>query len=183
MCSSDLFDCDLAFLGNRLPDREARVEEFFLGPARLLPDRWFVLGGNGWGDKALPRNIRNLGHVFTRDHNALNCTARAVLNVNRDSMARFGFSPATRVFEAAGAGACIITDAFLGVEGFLDPGREILVAQSGTEVAEHLRSLDGARAQRIGQAALRRVLSEHTYAHRALQVEAALGVHGKERVA
>src|SRR5438067_10630072 len=137
------FDADLAFLGNRLPDREARVEEFFLRPAQLLPERCFLLGGNGWAGKLLPPNVRDLGHVFTRDHNALNCTARAVLNVNRDSMARFGFSPATRVFEAAGAGACIITDAFLGVEGFLDPGREILVAQSGPEVAEHLRSLDG----------------------------------------
>jgi len=177
------FDCDLAFLGNRLPDREARVEEFFLRPAQLLPERCFLLGGNGWAGKLLPPNVRDLGHVFTRDHNALNCTARAVLNVNRDSMARFGFSPATRVFEAAGAGACIITDAFLGVDAFLEPGREILVAVSGDEVAEQLRSLDEPRARRIGQAALRRVLSQHTYAHRAVQVEAALGFRGKERVA
>jgi len=177
------FDCDLAFLGNRLPDREARVEEFFLRPAQLLPERCFLLGGNGWAGKLLPPNVRDLGHVFTRDHNALNCTARAVLNVNRDSMARFRFSPATRVFEAAGAGACIITDAFLGVDAFLEPGREILVAVSGDEVAEQLRSLDEPRARRIGQAALRRVLSQHTYAHRAVQVEAALGCRGKERVA
>jgi len=177
------FACDLAFLGNRLPDREARVEEFFLRPAAALPGASFLLGGNGWAGKALPPNVRDLGHVFTRDHNALNCTARAVLNVNRDSMARFGFSPATRVFEAAGACACVVTDAFVGVEAFLDPGREILVASSGEEVAEHVRSLDAARARRIGEAALRRVLADHTYARRAVQVEAALGVRGKERVA
>jgi spore maturation protein CgeB len=181
--SDPRFECDLAFLGNRLPDREVRVEEFFLRPARLLPDRRFLLGGNGWAGKPLPPNVRDLGHVFTRDHNALNCTARAVLNVNRDSMARFGFSPATRVFEAAGAGACIVTDAFLGVDAFLEPGREILVAESGDEVTEQLRSLDETQARRIGQAALRRVVSQHTYAHRAVQVEAALGVRGKERVA
>ena len=177
------FACDLAFLGNRLPDREARVEEFFLRPAAALPRGSFLLGGNGWAGKALPPNVRDLGHVFTRDHNALNCTARAVLNVNRDSMARFGFSPATRVFEAAGACACVVTDAFVGVEAFLEPGREILVASSGEEVAEHVRSLDAARARRIGEAALRRVLADHTYARRAVQVEAALGVRGKERVA
>jgi spore maturation protein CgeB len=177
------FACDLAFLGNRLPDREARVEEFFLRPAAALPGASFLLGGNGWAGKALPPNVRDLGHVFTRDHNALNCTARAVLNVNRDSMARFGFSPATRVFEAAGACACVVTDAFVGVEAFLEPGREILVASSGEEVAEHVRSLDAARARRIGEAALRRVLADHTYARRAVQVEAALGVRGKERVA
>jgi spore maturation protein CgeB len=95
------FACDLAFLGNRLPDREKRVEDFFLAAAALCPSETFLIGGNGWHDKPMPKNVRDLGHVFTRDHNALNCTARMVLNVNRDSMARFGFSPATRVFEAA----------------------------------------------------------------------------------
>ena len=44
------FECDLAFLGNRLPDREARVEEFFLKAAKGLPERKFLLGGNGWHD-------------------------------------------------------------------------------------------------------------------------------------
>lgn len=170
------FEGDLAFLGNRLPDREARVEAFFLKAASLLPGSRFLLGGSGWGDRALPENVKYLGHVYTQDHNALNCSARAVLNINRDSMARFGFSPATRVFEAAGAGACIITDAFKGVELFLEPGKEILVAHSGEEVAEHVRALSGPEARRIGQAALQRVLSEHTYAHRASKVEEVLGL-------
>ncbi|MFL5356586.1 glycosyltransferase [Archangium sp.] len=169
------FSGDLAFLGNRLPDREARVEAFFLEAAKLLPGSRFLLGGSGWGDRSLPENVKYLGHVYTQDHNALNCSARAVLNINRDSMARFGFSPATRVFEAAGAGACIITDAFKGVELFLEPGSEILVAHSGEEVAEHVRRLTAADSQRIGQAAMRRVLSEHTYAHRASKVEEVLG--------
>ena len=48
------FACDLAFLGNRLPDREARVEEFFLKPAASLADRRFLLGGNG-GDRKSTR--------------------------------------------------------------------------------------------------------------------------------
>jgi spore maturation protein CgeB len=180
------FAGDLAFLGNRLPDREARVEAFFLKAAELLPESRFLLGGSGWGDRSLPNNVKYLGHVYTQDHNALNCSARAVLNINRDSMARFGFSPATRVFEAAGAGACIITDAFKGVELFLEPGREILVAHSGEEVAEHVRKLNGSEARRIGQAALTRVLSEHTYAHRASKVEEVLGftkAGARERVA
>ncbi|ATB28885.1 CgeB family protein [Melittangium boletus] len=180
------FTGDLAFLGNRLPDREARVEAFFLKAASLLTSSRFLLGGSGWGDRSLPDNVKYLGHVYTQDHNALNCSARAVLNIHRDSMARFGFSPATRVFEAAGAGACLITDAFEGVELFLEPGREVLVAHSGEEVAGHVRALSEPEARRIGQAALRRVLAEHTYAHRALKVEAVLGARGsgaRERVA
>jgi spore maturation protein CgeB len=168
------FEGDLGFLGNRLPDREARVEEFFLRPAARLPRRRFLLGGNGWGDKPMPDNVQYLGHVYTRDHNAFNCTPRAVLNISRESMARYGFSPATRVFEAAGAGACLITDEWVGIEMFLEPEREVLVARDGDAVAARLEELTPERARAIGQAALRRVLAEHTYAHRAAQVETVL---------
>jgi spore maturation protein CgeB len=165
------FACDLGFLGNRLPDREARVEDFFLRPATLLPERRFLLGGNGWNEREVPPNVTRLGHVYTHEHNAFNVTARAVLNVNRESMARYGFSPPTRVFEAAGAAACIITDAWEGIELFLDPDREVLVAKDGAAVAEHLAALMPERARKLGDAAHRRVLAEHTYAHRAVEVE------------
>lgn len=168
------FRADLAFLGNRLPDREARVEEFFLGPAAASSKHRFLLGGAGWGTKALPANVAWIDHVFTRDHNAFNSSPRAVLNISRESMARYGYSPATRVFEAAGAGACIITDAWEGVGTFLEPDTEILVARGGGEVLDYLRELTPRRAGDIGQAAYRRVLAEHTYAQRAVQVEGVL---------
>ena len=171
------FACDLAFLGNRLPDREARVEEFFLRPAAQLPGQSFLIGGNGWESKAMPANVRHRGHVYTAEHNAFNCTPRAVLNVARDSMAHIGFSPATRVFEAAGAAACLITDAWEGIEQFLIPDREVLVARDGQDVAEHLAALTPARAEAIGQAALARVLAEHTYDLRAEQVDALFQAH------
>ncbi len=168
------FEADLGFLGNRLPDRESRVEQFFLKAAEQLPEKRFILGGNGWHDKPLPGNVRNLGHVYTADHNAFNCTPLAVLNISRESMARYGFSPATRVFEAAGAAACLITDVWEGIETFFEPGTELLVARDGNEVAEHIRQLTPERAREIGQAAYRRALAEHTYAHRAAEAERAL---------
>ncbi|MGV3616490.1 MAG: CgeB family protein [Fimbriimonas sp.] len=168
------FEGDLGFLGNRLPDREQRVEEFFLRAAALAPSRRFLLGGSGWEDKPVSDNVRYLGHVYTADHNAFNRTPMAVLNVSRESMARYGYSPATRVFEAAGAGACLITDFWEGIEMFLEPDREVLVARDGDEVAAHVEALDPERARRIGEAALQRVRSEHTYAHRAEQLDALL---------
>lgn len=163
--------CDLLFIGNRLPDRELRVEEFFLEPARRLPQRRFLLGGNGWQGKPTPFNVRLLGHVYTKDHNVLNSSALAVLNIARDSMARYGYSPATRVFEAAGAGACIITDAWRGLDMFLEPQTEILVARDDEEVIAHLRTLETTRAREIGAAARKRILAEHCYSHRAIQFE------------
>jgi spore maturation protein CgeB len=175
------FTGDLAFLGNRLPDREARVEEFFLRAAQLLPGKRFVLGGSGWQDKAMPANVTYAGHVYTRDHNAFNSTPRAVLNINCESMARYGFSPPTRVFEAAGARACLITDAWTGIETFLEPGREVLLVHGGGDVAEIVNGLTAERARAIGDAGHKRILSAHTYAHRAAQVEDVLS--GGQRVA
>jgi len=165
------FAGDLGFLGNRLPDREARVEEFFIAAAAALPDKRFLLGGSGWGDKRLPANVQYVGHVYTRDHNAFNCTPTAVLNINRESMARYGFSPPTRVFEAAGAGACLLTDYWDGIELFLEPDREVIVARSGNEVAERLASLTPQSAAALGNAARQKIQAEHTYDHRAAQVE------------
>jgi spore maturation protein CgeB len=170
------FAGDLNLLVNRLPDREARIEEFFFRPARQLGDRQFTLGGNGWDPAQVPSNVRAVGHVYTADHNRFNCSSLAVLSVNREDMARIGYSPATRVFEAAGAAACMITDRWTGLEQFFEPGTEVLVASGGEEVVEHLAALTPARARAIGQAAYRRVLAEHTYAHRVDQVLAALAV-------
>jgi spore maturation protein CgeB len=168
------FACDLALLANRLPDRETRVSEFFLDVAHARPDKQFLLAGSGWHDKPTSANVKYLGHLYTADHNAFNCTAAAVLNVSRASMARFGYSPATRVFEAAGAGACLISDAWDGLELFLEPSKEVLVARRGEEVAAHLDCLTPSAARAIGEAARRRVLASHTYAHRATQVAALL---------
>ena len=167
----DRFKADLAFLGNRLPDREARVEQFFLDPAARLPERRFLIGGNGWETKAMPPNVRHIGHVYTREHNAFNTSPLAVLNVARDSMATTGYSPATRVFEAAGAGACLITDAWVGIELFLEPDREVLVARDGQDVAEHVTGLTPGRARMIGEAARARILREHTYSRRGAEVD------------
>jgi len=163
--------CDLVFVGNRLPDRERRVEQFFLRAAELAPDMSFALGGEGWANKRMPSNVRWIGHVGSNDHNRVNCSARAVLNINRESMAKVGFSPPTRVFEAAGAGMCVLTDAWAGIESFFEPGREILLASSAEEIVSWLRILDKERTDEIGAAMRARSLRDHTYALRARQVD------------
>ena len=177
------FRCDLAFVGNRLPDREARVERFFLRAAELAPDLRFLLGGEGWGSKQLPANVRWIGHVRTHEHNAVNCSARMVLNINRDSMAGVGFSPPTRVFEAAGAGTCLITDAWKGISEFFIPGQEILIADSAEGVIAWLRGVDGPSAAQIGRNMRERALRDHTYSLRAAQVDSVLSGARIERTA
>jgi spore maturation protein CgeB len=97
-------------------------------------------------------------------------------------MARYGFSPATRVFEAAGAAACLITDAWDGVDYFFEPEAELLVARDGQEVAAQLEALTPERARAVGDAAYRRVLADHTYARRVELLEQVLDV-GRARPA
>lgn len=165
--------CDVAFLGNRLPDREQRVCELFLHAAELAPDRRFLLGGEGWGDKSLPANVRWIGHVGTADHNRINCSAGVVMNINRSSMASFGFSPPTRIFEAAGAGACLLCDDWPGIEECFTPGVELIVVRSAEDVVHALNEHDAASRRRMGAAFLDRALRDHTYAQRAEQAERA----------
>ena len=94
-----------------------------------------------------------------------------VLNINRESMAKVGFSPPTRVFEAAGAGACLITDSWEGVEEFFEPGREILLASNAEDIVRHLREISSEQAASIGKAMRARALRNHTYSIRAQHVD------------
>lgn len=165
--------CDVAFIGNRLPDREQRVEDLFLHAAELAPDKEFLLGGEGWSDKPLPSNVRWIGHVPTGDHNRVNCSAGMVMNINRSSMADAGFSPPTRVFEVAGAGACLLCDDWPGMDDCFEPGREILIVRSAEDVIDALHRFNAADRSRIGAALHARALRDHTYAQRAIQVEQA----------
>jgi len=119
----------------------------------------------------MPPNVRYLGHVPTEMHNRLNCSARLVLNVNRKSMADYGFSPPTRVFEAAGAAACLVSDRWNGIESFITKDSEVLVATIPADVAYYVKNVVPEQARSIGRRALHRVLSQHTYAHRGQQLQ------------
>jgi spore maturation protein CgeB len=102
-----------------------------------------------------------------------------VLNINRDSMAKVGFSPPTRVFEAAGAGTCVITDTWAGIENFFEPRKEILLAASAEEISTLLRSVRQEQSRQLGAAMRARAMRDHTYRLRAHQVDEILS---KDRI-
>jgi spore maturation protein CgeB len=164
------FQC-VAFLGNRLPDREARVEKLFLCAAELTGDKKFLLGGEDWADKPMPPNVRRIGHVSTEDHNRLNCSAAMVMNINRKSMADFGFSPPTRVSEVSGTGTCMLCDDWPGIDDCFEPGAEILVIRTAEDVVKALQQHDAQARRRVGDAFHARALCDHTYQQRDLQAE------------
>jgi spore maturation protein CgeB len=168
------FTCSLGYMGTYAADRQARLEGLLIKTARARPNQCFLLAGPQYPPMDLPPNIRHDNHVYPRDHAAFYSSNFATLNLTRDAMRRYGWSPASRLFEAAACGACIISDIWPGLDSVLEPGREVLLADSQADVAAHLDALTPRRREAIGNAARERVLREHTFANRAEQVDAAI---------
>ena len=169
----------LTLAAHRVPARDAQVATWFVEMAKRLPSRRFLLAGCGWDDVVLPDNAAYLGYVYTGEHNALYSSARAVLNLSRPAERDVGYCPTARLFEAAAAGTCAITDAWNGIETFFDPGNEILLATQAGEIESYLTTLNAERAALIGRRARDRALTQHTFACRAIEVEALL--EGRDR--
>ena len=60
------FAADLGFLGNRCPTARRASRSSSSTPRRRCPDSTFLLGGNGWGDKAMPRQRATTSATSTR---------------------------------------------------------------------------------------------------------------------
>ncbi len=114
--------CDLVFVGNRLPDREHRVEEFFFAKPRTWLRNHLCSWRRGLGrEKSASECALDRPRWHQRSQSCELFSAHGAEHQSPDSMAHVGFSPPTRVFEAAGAGACLITDQWDGIEMFFDP--------------------------------------------------------------
>lgn len=161
------FAAGLAFLGDRADERLERVTHYFLEPAAELADFRFLLGGAGWDGEDRPPNVTYVGEPSERERNAFRGSPKSVLHVADAATPPVGVAPPARVLEAAAAAACVVSDPWLGVESFLKPGEEILVARDGKDVADLVRSTALAKARDIGKRALRRIRRDHTYERRA----------------
>jgi len=162
---------DLSYLGTYAKDRQETLERLFLEPARLLPGRRFLLGGSLYpGDFPWRPNIAYIPHVPPADHPAFYCSAGLTLNVTRAAMARMGYCPSGRLFEAAACGTAILSDSWEGLETFFEPGREILVAGSSEEAVRAIETGPEGLA-RIGRAARERALASHSADCRARDLE------------
>jgi spore maturation protein CgeB len=171
---NDRYACDLSYLGTFAADRQDGVERLLLGPARSLGDGRFLIGGSLYPED-FPResNLRVIEHVPPGEHPAFYCSSRLTLNVTRAAMARTGYCPSGRLFEAAACGTPIVSDSWEGLDSFFEPGREILVAHSTAEAVEAMQLPPEALAA-VAASARRRTLAEHTAERRAEELMAML---------
>jgi len=163
---------DLGYLGTYGADRQPMLDALLCEPARTWPEGRFTVVGPMYPRKLKwPGNVRRRNHLSPAQHRAFYNAQRFTLNVTRADMVRAGYSPSVRLFEAAACGIPIISDHWPGLSEVLDPGSEILVARTAAESLRCLRETPEEERAAIGERARKRVLSAHTSAHRALQLE------------
>jgi spore maturation protein CgeB len=170
-CSLAGYQADLSYLGTYAGDRQHALDELFIQVARRLPQKRFIVGGSKYPiDFPWRQNIWYVQHVAPSAHAAFFCSSPLTLNITRGAMARMGYCPSGRLFEAAACGAAIVSDEWDGLDTFFEPGRELIVARTTDDVIAAMQ-LSPDELSELAQAARERVLTSHTAAHRAAELE------------
>lgn len=175
------FWCDLSYLGTYAEDRQEKLMELLNRPAMGMPEGKFLVAGPMYPKEVVwAANVGRLNHVSPPEHPAFYTSARFTLNLTRREMVAAGYSPSVRLFEAAACGAAMISDWWEGLDGFFEPGREILIAKSAEDVVQILTETTDAEAAELGSRARERILAAHTAKQRAIEFEEIVAaVYGK----
>lgn len=155
-------------LPSSMPERT--IDIAYVGSDRVTanPERHALLG-------ALRREFSStqFGMATPKEMGRIYASARLVFNksVKNDVNMRF--------FEAAGAGAVLVTDPIVnnGVEELFEEGVHYLSYRDEASLIRAVRSLlaDSARCAAMGENARRHVRAHHTYRHRAEKLLSILG--------
>ena len=163
---------DMGYLGTYGADRQGSLDMLLLEPARRSWSRQFIVAGSQYPDSLKwPRNVERTIHLSPREHPFFYGAQRFTLNVTRDAMKKSGYSPSVRLFEAGACGTPVISDWWQGLDSFFQIGKEVLVAENAEDILRILRDMSQVERVAIADAARRRVLSEHSSDHRAVQLE------------
>ncbi len=170
---NERYRCALSYLGTYSDDRQPKLQSLFVEAAEALPAERFMLAGAQYPEElSWPNNVWRFPHIPPAEHSSFYCSSGFTLNLTRVSMAAAGWSPSVRLFEAAACGAAILSDTWPGLDRILTPGKEILLAANTADVLRILNQTTEDQRRALGQAARARILSEHTSAQRAAELEA-----------
>ncbi|MGE5496585.1 MAG: glycosyltransferase [Syntrophothermus sp.] len=163
---------DMGYLGTYSADRQPPLQQLMLKAALLWKEGRFVVAGPQYPDSVIwPDNVERIFHLSPDKHRRFYNSQRFTLNITRIDMIKAGYSPSVRLFEAAACGVPIISDYWKGLNEYFELDKEILVSQSPGDTLFYLKKLPEEERQRIGERARVRVLSKHTSAHRAAELE------------
>jgi spore maturation protein CgeB len=166
----DRYQAHLSYLGTYAADRQHALEKLFVAPARARPSLRFVMGGAQYPDSfPWSENVFFVRHLPPAEHATFFSSSRLTLNVTRDAMARFGWCPSGRMFEAAACRAAIMSDDWHGLREFYAPGEEVLLVRTTADALDALDRSD-ADIERVARRAYERTLAQHTSEHRAREL-------------
>lgn len=162
------------FIGARYPNRQRAVEQLVSAGVPMLAV------GRDWSRHPFDRlrtwqlarpDVPARRDVSRGEAYNLMGGSLASLNIHTD---QDGFT--MRTFETGGAGGLQLIDR-PDVSEFYDPGTEVAVFTSEEEMVDLARRavVDRPWARSIGEAARRRTLAEHTFVHRARELEQVWG--------
>jgi len=161
----------LGYLGTYSDDRQPTIRSFFIQPAQFLKKEKFVIAGSGYPDDIQwPENIERIGHLPPDLHREFYNRQKFTLNVTRQTMVKLGFSPNVRLFEAAACGVPIISDYWKGLTDLFEEGNEIFISRSVKDLVSILENTSKKERQKVGEAAQKKIMNNHTATHRALEL-------------
>lgn len=163
------YECDFSYMGTYAADRQQKLDMLFLEPSRRRQAMRFVLAGSlypwewQWGE-----NVRRFEHIAPQEHPTFYSSSRLTLNITRDGMAKYGYCPSGRFFEAAACGTPVVSDRWKGIETFFADD-EMFLVENSEQVLNALEAA-GDELNRVAARARERTLDQHTGERRAQQL-------------
>lgn len=170
--SQPKFISDLSYMGTYSKDRQTTLEKLFIEPAKKLKEKKFKLAGSLYptalAQFCFPSNLNYIPHLPPLEHPAFYSSSQLTLNITRRVMAKMGYCPSGRLFEAALCKTAIISDYWEGLDEFFTPGQGILIAQNSDDIVQIL-SLSPEELNKIAKNSFENVMECHTAEIRAQQ--------------
>ncbi len=167
---------DVTFVGQPHGNRRMLIAE--LERAGIATQAW----GNGWPAGRLSQE--EMVTVFGTSRINLNFSAVSTQGKSFFSRPNTVGQIKGRIFEVAGCGGFLLTDAVKDIEQYYEPGKEIVVAKNFSAFIEKIRYYLSHENERvaIAKAGYERTMREHTYVHRFCALFTAMGFSLEEPV-
>ena len=106
--------------------------------------------------------------------------SKITLNIHADSSPHFASN--MRLFETTGVGACLVTDWKENLHEFFEPDKEVVIYNNADECVEKVKWLleHPKEREETAKAGQLRTLKEHTFTHRAAQLDEIIKVRMKD---